>query len=104
MKIEQYQVQHFAGGTGYFLKAMIWLYDEDHATFANVRFYKDPDDVPAQDTKASSGFIACHYPPEDYADVIDLLRNEKPLYLHYSDTSQMGYFSTAPEPVGEGEI
>ena len=104
MKIEKYQVQHFAGGTSYFLRAMIWLYDENKATFANARFYMNPNDVPAHDTKASNGFVACHYPPEQYSDVLDLLRNEEPVYLHFSDTNKMGYFSTAPEPVGEGEL
>ena len=104
VQIDKYQVQHFAGGTGYFLKAMIWLYDDNKATIANARFYKNANDVPAHDTKAPSGFIACHYPPEQYSDVIDLLRNEGPIYLHFSDVHQMGYFSTSREPVGEGEL
>ena len=66
MKIEKYLVQHFAGGTAYFLRAMIWLYDEKNATCGNLRFYKNPEDVKANDTKAKSGFIACHYPSEQY--------------------------------------
>jgi hypothetical protein len=104
MRVDKYQVQHFAGGKGYFLRAMIWLYDENNATIGNIRFYKNTDDVQAHDTKSSSGFIACHYPPEQYLEVVDLLRNEGPVYLYFSETHKMGYLSTSREPVGEEEL
>jgi hypothetical protein len=46
-----------------------------------------------------------HYHLEDFANAIDLLRNEKPLYLLYAGSG--GGFEngikTVPEGVGEGE-
>ena len=39
-----------------------------------------------------------------YGHVIDLLRNEKPIYFSYSETSNLGFLRTGKEPVGEGEI
>lgn len=41
---------------------------------------------------------------KQYHDVIDLLRNESPIYAHLSDTSPTtgNYLSTDPEPIGEG--
>jgi len=83
---------------------MIFLVDENQTMFARIWFYRSPWDVPQHDTKGATGFINCHYPPEQYSDVLDLLRNEGPVYLHFSDTREMGYLSTAREPVGEGEL
>jgi hypothetical protein len=37
-----------------------------------------------------------------YVNVIDLLRNEKPIYFSYSNTSKLGYIRTGKEPIGEG--
>lgn len=33
--------------------------------------------------------------------VLDVLRNEKPVYIYYSQ--KRGFLTTAKEPVGEGE-
>ena len=38
-----------------------------------------------------------------YAHVIDLLRNEKPIYFSFSDVSKLGFIRTGKEPVGEGD-
>ena len=104
MKIDSYQVQHFAGGTDYFLRAMIWLKAEDNTKLGNIRFYRNADDIQAHDTKAPSGFIACHYPAEQYPHVLDLLRNEHPVFFQFSDRHKTGYISTSSEPTGDGEL
>ena len=104
VKIHSYAVQKFAGGTGYPLSAMIWLKDENNQDIANIRFYKDPSSVPANDTKSASGFIACYCPSGQYPDYIDLLRNEGPVYLNFSEGNKLGYLSTQAEPVGDGQL
>ncbi len=39
-----------------------------------------------------------------YSDVVDLIRNEKPVYLFYNEDNQTGGLMTDPtEEVGEGE-
>lgn len=35
--------------------------------------------------------------------VLDLLRNEKPVYLHWNTTSTGAFIASGKEPVGEGE-
>ena len=38
-----------------------------------------------------------------FPSVIDMIRNEKPIYLHWDDATGQGYVSTSTEPIGEGE-
>lgn len=35
--------------------------------------------------------------------VMDMLRNEKPIYLNWDQKINVGFISTSKEPVGEGE-
>jgi hypothetical protein len=39
-----------------------------------------------------------------YTHILDILRNEKPIYFSFSQKSKLGYIHTGKEPVGEGEI
>lgn len=108
MKIANYRVLHTAGGTDYFLRATIELYDEGKKEIGRLNFYKKPSDVEANPaTKAPSGYMAFSYPSEQYSDVLDLLRNEGPVYLNFkkvADNLNIGYLSTDREPVGEGDL
>ena len=53
----------------------------------------------------SGGQVNLHYHLANFENVIDLLRNEKPMYLLYSGSG--GGFEnavkTTAEPLGEGE-
>jgi len=51
------------------------------------------------------GTMHLFYPMEDALAFIDMLRNEKPIFLHYdlnADKPQ-AFISTDREPIGEGE-
>lgn len=81
-------------------RAAIFLYDELGRMFGDIRFTDtfthrnnliDPD-----------GFSTMWAPPEAYNWVLDLLRNEKPIYIWLYDTGQ-ALVSTSTEPVGEEE-
>ncbi len=39
-----------------------------------------------------------------FSKVLDILRNEKPIYFSYSEPTKLGFIRTGTEPVGEGEI
>jgi hypothetical protein len=39
----------------------------------------------------------------DFPGAVDLLRNEKPVYFNFNDTTMGALLSTGPKPVGEGE-
>lgn len=42
-----------------------------------------------------------HLPSTMFQSVLDILRNEKPVYIYFAQGR--GFLSTSQEPVGEGE-
>ena len=98
-KIESYEVMYSANG----FIPRIWL---KHATkFIGQLIFKPNGSVLPPDTM-TSGQVNLYYHLDDYANCIDLLRNESPMYLLYSGSG--GGFEngikTTPEKVGEGEV
>ena len=47
--------------------------------------------------------VYLHVYYSDYPNMIDLLRNEKPVYFFYRVATKSGYLTTSKEPVGESE-
>ncbi len=68
-------------------------------------FHPDGSALPP-DQQAPSGYITLHYHLQDFSNVLDLLRNEKPLSVVFSGSG--GGFEntlqTGPEPVGTGDV
>ncbi len=64
-------------------------------------FYHDASAVP--DNRYGGCRVGLAYPWSRFGAVIDVLRNEKPLYYGYIFSTKVGYISTQSEPVGEGE-
>ena len=81
-------------------RALIHLKSEGGMA-ATCSFYES-DDVPDNST-APNGRTLLNYPWSCYSGVLDLLRNEKPLYWVFLASSKTGFISTRSEPVGEGE-
>jgi hypothetical protein len=84
--------------------AMIALYDNDNKQVAQLRFYSPTSsyiDNPPNDTPY--GYFIFNHHIDEYPNFIDLLRNEKPVYIYFSGTDY-GYFSTSKEPIGEEEL
>ena len=48
-----------------------------------------------------SGIIRMHLPSTMFHNVLDVLRNETPVYIDFAQGR--GFLSTSKEPVGEGE-
>ena len=64
--------------------------------------FDDFDIVPANTATDERINLKMH--ESDYSDVIDLLRNESPLFIWINPGNGIGGISTDPyEPVGEGE-
>jgi hypothetical protein len=42
-----------------------------------------------------------HLPSAMFENVLDVLRNEKPVYVYFAQ--RRGYLSTSKEPIGEAE-
>ena len=81
--------------------ADIHLYSSNNTLVGSVYFKADGTPLlPAsQDT---SGRIVLQYPLSQLASVVDVLRNESPLYIFYASPS-VAYIATCQEAVGDGE-
>lgn len=47
--------------------------------------------------------IKLYMEPQVFPEIIDMLRNEKPVYISYKEWNQSGYICTNVEPIGEEE-
>jgi len=110
--IESDLVSYIAGGEGTDndYRAMITLKNAGRPV-GFLYFHHDSATLPAgdaltgRDTAHPQAHL--HFPAEDFARVIDLLRNEKPVCLVYyygpEWNTGVGSLETSFEPVGDGE-
>ena len=107
IEIKKYDVAYYAGGknvAAYPYRAIIGLRDDNERLIGAAYFHHHPRTMPAADTLRPSGHISCHYPAEVYPQVLDLLRNEKPVYVEFeARPGNIANIRTSAEPVGEGE-
>jgi hypothetical protein len=74
--------------------------------FASLRFYPEGTPLPPNSvTTHISGvpMFSVSYRYAQFANVLDLLRNEKPISFFFRDDNLGSYITTSNEPVGEGE-
>jgi hypothetical protein len=99
-EVASYGVFIYGSPTGYQTnRAQIYLSDVDDQPLAYVRF-SDPEMVFEDDYEAD-GIIRMHLPSAMFEGVLDVLRNEKPIYVYFA--AGRGFLGTAMEPVGEDE-
>lgn len=67
----------------------------------SCEFYADDSAVP--DNRYGGCRVGLAYPWSRFSAVLDLLRNEKPVYYGYIFSTKLGYLATYTETVGEGE-
>lgn len=107
-EIKKYDVALYAGGknvSGYPYKAIIGLRDETDSLIGAAYFHHNNSTMPNTDTQKVTGYISCHYTAEDYPHVIDILRNEKPVFVEFEvRAGNVANIRTSAEPVGEGEL
>jgi hypothetical protein len=107
-EIKNYDVAYYAGAknlSGYPYRAIIGLRDENNALLGAAYFHHSTATMPNGDTQKPTGYISCHYLAEHYQHVLDILRNEKPVFVEFEITTagNVGNIRTSAEPVGEGE-
>jgi hypothetical protein len=105
-EILRYTVNIMGGGRNppdYPYRAVINLRGEGGRRLGTRYFHRSTDTMPKTDHQPQNGIVSCHFPWVQFSAVIDLLRNEKPIWLWYDRNVKMGYISTSPEPVGEGD-
>lgn len=98
--ITKYHVLFYGSPAGYQTnRAQIALYKADGRPAAYVRF-NDPGMFFENDYE-SNGIIRMHLPSSMFENVLDVLRNEDPVYIYFAQNR--GFLATTQEPVGEGE-
>jgi hypothetical protein len=107
IEVKKYDVAYYAGGknaASYPYRAIIGLRnDADHLVGA-AYFHRNSTTMPIADTQRATGYISCHYLAEDYPHILDILRNEKPVYVEFEvRPGNIANIRTSAEPVGEGE-
>lgn len=107
IEIKKYDVAYYAGGknaAGYPYRAIIGLRDDSDGLIGAAYFHHNVATMPSADTQKASGYISCHYLAEDYTQVLDILRNEKPIYVEFeARAGNIANIRTSAEPVGEAE-
>jgi len=78
---------------------IVQLSDANGKTLAWIRF-NDPGMFFENDYE-SGGIIRMHLPSTMFQNVLDVLRNEKPVYIYF--VQNRAFLGTSKEPIGEGE-
>ncbi len=105
-EIQTYTLDIYSGGSNekdYAYRAVIGLYGTDGPIIGGLYFHRDANTLPKSDAQDVSGYVWCHLLWSDYPSILDMLRNESPVFLRYLDSWAMASLTTSPEPVGEGE-
>jgi hypothetical protein len=106
IEVKKYDVAYYAGARNlnrYPYRAIIGLRDEDDRLIGAAYFHHSSTTMPVADTQKAKGYISCHYLAEHYSEVLDILRNEKPVFVEFEVRGNLANIRTSAEPVGEGE-
>ncbi|EAT58549.1 hypothetical protein [Chlorobium ferrooxidans] len=99
-EVKNYHILLYGSPDGYQTnRAQIALYGPGGAVAGYIRF-NDPGMLFENDSQSGST-ILMHLPSSMFQSVLDVLRNEKPVYIYFAQGR--GFLSTSTEPVGEGE-
>jgi hypothetical protein len=97
-----YVVYYISGSSpaiGIAQDAEIDCFAENGGRAGIIYFY--PDSVPLPENQNTINGIYLHYRLNRFADVMTMLKEEKPLYLYFDTIKKSGYVGTNREPVGE---
>ena len=97
---KSYSVLVYGSPSGYQTnRAQIQLSDVNGKSLAWIRF-NDPGMFFENDYE-SGGIIRMHLPSTMFQNVLDILRNEKPIYIYFAQNR--AFLGTSKEPIGEEE-
>ncbi|HKO96546.1 MAG TPA: hypothetical protein VJU86_06130 [Pyrinomonadaceae bacterium] len=88
-------------------RAFIYLYSPPSSTGCYLKFYNEAAVIPEnrlvlRDDGSKQLYISQRY--SDYFNILDLVRNEKPVRFFYRDDVKLFYVNSGDEPVGEHEL
>jgi hypothetical protein len=83
--------------------AFVYLFDEQRQLLASIACHSDPARIrPAE--QQENGVILASLAREELPTLIDLLRNEKPVFLRWEEATSTLRVTSGEEPVGEEEL
>jgi hypothetical protein len=102
-KVKHYAVRIHGGpkGSGDGSRASIHLFDEKKRMVGHISFMDEGVELAAD--RKSGDVIYLALPSSTLEQVVDLLRNEGPIYIDWQETLKNAYLGTSQEPVGDGE-
>jgi hypothetical protein len=108
-EIKSYQVTFYGGGKRvtqpYSYRAIIGLYDAQYQIIAALYFWDSPDAMPNGDKLVDGQQPMSHYPIQNLPFIMDILRNEKPIYYeHLGGWQYLGSVRSSMERVGDGDV
>lgn len=86
--------------------ATVWLFDAAGNVIAFLRFYLPGIPLARNEFRTDLGYPLVSYPSTALSSMVDILRNEKPLYFTWYDYMPVrcfGAVGTSREPIGESE-
>lgn len=99
-EVASYSLLFYGSPIGYQTnRAQIQLSDAGGQPLAWLRF-NDPG-MFFEDDYESDGIIRMHLPSAMFRGVLDVLRNESPIYVYFA--AGRGFLGTSSEPIGEEE-
>lgn len=103
-QLKTYNVYYFGKRDGK-TKALIYARDADNHLRTRLLFAENGSDLPNSSESEMQGVKWCRiwYHIDQFPAVIDILRNEEPVWVHYSNPT-FAHIFTGSEPVGEGEL
>ena len=103
-----YQLQYHTNGytlsgsrVEYFSKSYATLGLFNNAELAGIIYFWD--EMPVKANSVYSGSPVLNFHINQFNDIMNIIRYEKPLYLHLNTENWYGYISTTAEPIGEQE-
>ena len=96
-RVGGYQVEIRTGPLGARDRAEILLIGNDGTRVGRLLFHDAGEEIPKDGTHRDGTTPLLHLPYDAYGGVIDLLRNEAPIFV------DMGVLSTEKEGIGEAE-
>lgn len=98
--IKSYSVLFYGSPNGYQTnRAQIQLVDTNNKVAAWVRFNDSGQFF--ENDYVKDGIIRMHLPSAMFENIIDVLRNESPVYIYFAQGR--AFLGTSAEPIGEGE-
>jgi hypothetical protein len=100
-EVTSYSVLFYGSPIGYQTnRAQIYLSDAAGQPVAYIRF--NDLEMVFEDDYEADGIIRMHLPSTMFENVLDVLRNEQPIYVYFA--AGRGFLGTTMEPVGEDEL